>query len=59
MIRWYDYLAAVIVADLILGSVITAMSSESVWMTVFGGIAVFVFWDLWNVYCNWRKNNES
>ena len=59
MIRWYDYVAAVIAADLILGVALMALTNESAWISIFAGVAVFGIWDFWNFYCQWRKANES
>ena len=59
MIRWYDYLAATLVADLILSNAMLAVFSEVFWMQIIAAIAVTFLYDLWtNVYCRFRLNME-
>lgn len=59
MIKWYDYIIAVIVADFMLSSFLYAMSSEIWYMSLFGSIAVIALWDFWKQYCEFRKGLES
>jgi hypothetical protein len=59
MIRWYDYLAATLVADLILSNAMLAVFSEVFWMQIIAAVAVTFLYDLWtNVYCRFRLNME-
>jgi len=59
MIRWYDYLAATLVANLILSNAMLAVFSEVFWMQFLAAIAVTFLYDLWtNVYCRFRLNME-
>jgi hypothetical protein len=59
MIRWYDYLAAILVADFILTNAMIAAFAEAFWMQILAAIAVTFLYDLWtNVYCKFRLNME-
>jgi hypothetical protein len=59
MIRWYDYLAAILVADFILTNATIAVFAEAFWMQILAAIAVTFLYDLWtNVYCKFRLNAE-
>lgn len=59
MIKWYDYVLAVIVADFMLSSFLYAMTVETWWLSLIASIAVLALWDFWKVYCDWRKEVES
>jgi hypothetical protein len=60
VVRWYDYLAAVLVADFILANAMIAVLGEVFWMQVLAAIAVSFLYDLWtNVYCAFRLNQEK
>lgn len=59
MIKWYDYVLAVIVADFMMASFLYAMSSEIWYMSLIGSIAVLALWDFWKHYCEFRKGLES
>lgn len=59
MIKWYDYVIAVIVADFMRSSFLYAMSSEIWYMSLFSSIAVVALWDFWKQYCEFRKGLES
>jgi hypothetical protein len=60
MIRWYDYLAAALVADLILTNAMIAVFAEVFWMQILAAIAVTFLYDAWtNIYCAFRKNMEQ
>jgi hypothetical protein len=52
MIRWYDYIAAFIVADLTFALFFG--------VPIFGGIAAYllVFY-VWDYYCEYRKSMEQ
>ena len=51
MIRWYDYIAAFIVADL---------TVAFFFGVPFGGVVAYllVFY-VWDYYCEWRKDRED
>lgn len=59
MIKWYDYVLAVIIADFMLSSFLYAMTVEIWWLSLIASITVLALWDFWKVYCNWRKEIES
>jgi hypothetical protein len=60
MIRWYDYLAAALVADLILTNAMIAVFAEVFWIQILAAIAVTFLYDAWtNIYCAFRKKMEQ
>ena len=51
MIRWYDYIVALLAADVIVGFVFNS--------GMFGGfVAYSIYWAWEDVYCNWRRAQE-
>ena len=59
MIRWYDYLAAILMADFIFSWAIVAAFGEVFWMQILAAMAVTFLYDLWtNVYCGFRLKME-
>jgi len=51
MIRWYDYVAAVTAADLMIGFVFNG--------SIFGGMVAYMIYELWDTYyCQWRRKKE-
>jgi len=59
MIRWYDYVAAVVFADFLLGFFLASFTVAGFWKIFFFGIMVFVVYDLWcDVYCKIRLKME-
>ena len=51
MIRWYDYTAAVLAADIM----ITAFFN----LNFIGGVVAWIVYELWmNVYCQYRLEQE-
>lgn len=59
MIRWYDYILAIITADLMLTTFLYAMSVETWWLSLISTMAVLALWDIWKGYCEWRRGYES
>lgn len=59
MIRWYDYIVAIVVADLILTSFLYSITSDIWYMSLLAAITVYALWDIWKAYCEWRKVNEA
>jgi hypothetical protein len=52
MIRWYDYPAAFLMADVLATSFFT--------IPVFGAIIAYVLYEFgWNWYCNFRLEQEN
>lgn len=52
MIRWYDYIAAFLMADVLATLFFT--------VPVFGAIAAYVLYDYgWGWYCTYRKENAK
>jgi hypothetical protein len=59
MIRWYDYVAAILMADFIFAWAMTAAFSEVFWMQILAAMAVTFLYDIWaNVYCRFRLKME-
>jgi hypothetical protein len=60
MIRWYDWIAALIAADAILMAGTLALFGPTFWAQFLGALMVSLFYDLWkNLYCTFRKNIEN
>lgn len=59
MIRWYDYVTAVIAADLLMTGALYALTADVWYMSLIGGFVAVAVWDGWDVYCQLRKNHES
>lgn len=59
MLRWYDYVAAVIAADIMLSCFLYAMTADVWYMSLIGSMAVLAAWDTWKFYCEWRKGYEA
>ena len=58
MIRWYDWIAAIIAADLLLTFFVSAFTQEIWYMSMIESIIVYFIWDMWKAYCEWRKRSE-
>ena len=51
MIRWYDYIVALLAADVIVGFVFNG--------GMFGGLVAYgIYWAWEEIYCNWRRVQE-
>jgi hypothetical protein len=60
MVRWYDWLAAALLADFILANAIVAVISPIWYVQLICVVSVWLLWDFWsNVYCNWRLHKEN
>lgn len=60
MIRWYDYIVAILAADLILAFMLMGFNSVTWWEPLFYGfVAGFIFraWD--KEYCRFRLRQEN
>jgi hypothetical protein len=60
MIRWYDYILAIIAADFILAAIVAGFLSDVWWNSlIFGMLAGFAI-SLWNnQYCEFRLKQEN
>ncbi len=58
MIRWYDWVAAVLLSDLILGTAIAAVAAPVWWHAALGGALVFAMFIAWDDWCQWRRERE-
>lgn len=60
MLRWYDYVAAVIFADFMSTFLIAGLYSSNFFMSFFFGLLVMVFNSVWdNAYCVFRRAFEN
>lgn len=60
MIRWYDWVAAFVAAQFFFSNVVVALFAEVWYMSIIGGVATYVVWDLWNdTYIPFRKRQEE
>jgi uncharacterized membrane protein YcaP (DUF421 family) len=51
LIRWYDYIAAFVMADVMMTSFFS--------VPVLGAVIAFGLWELWKYYCEYRKGQED
>lgn len=61
MIRWYDYVAAVFVADMMITLFLIGATSEGAWWApfVFGGLAGLMYRVWEDFYCSFRLIQEQ
>lgn len=60
MIRWYDWVAAVVLADLLLALGLASLNSTDFWANILYGLLAGFFYNAWaDTYCNFRKRVES
>lgn len=60
MIRWYDYLAAILVADFLMANFLLALTGPTFFIQLFGSFGVALLYDVWvNVYCIFRLKMET
>ena len=48
MTRWYDYIAAFFVADMLLMNVKLVLVAQSTFSTMFAIFGVYAWWYIWN-----------
>jgi hypothetical protein len=58
MIRWYDWVLAVFMANGMLTSFLYSITSDVWYISLIAAMAVFGSWDLWKVYCELRRKLE-
>lgn len=59
MTRWYDYIAAFIVADMILMNIKLVLVAETTFSTIFAIFSGYAWWYIWNdFYTNFRIKQE-
>ena len=59
MIRWYDYILAIVVADAIVTATALGFNSTSIWEPIACGIAAGLLLQIWDsVYCTFRAKQE-
>lgn len=59
MIRWYDYIAVFVIADLIWGNIKISLVAPTVLGNLFGLAGIWAAWYIWNeVYIPFRQKQE-
>ena len=59
MIRWYDWVIAILAADLILAFGLAGITSDNFWANIVYGLLAGLVYSLWTVvYCDLRKRQE-
>jgi len=59
MIRWYDYVAAIIVADVMQSFIFASLFSTVFWHSFMFSFLAYMVLDLWSdAYCKWRLKKE-
>ena len=59
MIRWYDWVIAILAADLIVAFGVASMTGDNFWMNILYGLLAGLVYSLWTVdYCDFRKRQE-
>jgi hypothetical protein len=59
MVRWYDWVVALLAADFMLGNIITALTGPIWYIQLVGAVAVYFIYELWiDAYCKFRKKYE-
>ena len=60
MIRWYDYILAVIIANILIGNFLLAVEGHTFLHQLGGGVLLGLTLDFWNnVYCRVRYSIEK
>ena len=57
MIKWYDWIVALFIADFILTS-ITGFIATIWWQQCFAFSLAYLLYELWIDYCDFRKKRE-
>lgn len=59
MIRWYDYIIALMAADLIQGLLFASVNTVVWWQPILYGLFAGMVWRAWeNGYCAFRLRQE-
>ena len=59
MIRWYDYVLALIAADFMTHFLFKGFSATTWWEPIVYGLCAGMIWDAWKPnYCNYRLRQE-
>ena len=60
MVKWYDWVAALILADAILMAATLALGGPNFLAQFFGAVMVSALYDIWiGIYCRIRKEFEQ
>lgn len=59
MIRWYDYVLAILAADFMLGFMLWGFNATEWWEPMLAGLLAGMIWQAWNKdYCAFRLRQE-
>lgn len=58
MIRWYDYIVALMLADLISANIFVIFVYASILNFIFGCFVIFILYSGWLGYCSLRLKKE-
>ena len=60
MIRWYDYILAVLAADFMTGFLFAGFQATEWWQPILYGLLAGIIWQAWNKdYCDFRLRQEN
>lgn len=60
MIRWYDYIVAVLVADVIFHGMLFGFTGTTFWHGIVGGAIAGLTYRVWeDLYCQYRVKMEQ
>lgn len=59
MLRWYDYLAAVFISDILISIIFVGLASPVWWMQLLFFICSWFVLETWDLYCIIRREYES
>ncbi len=60
MIRWYDYVAAIIMADIMFVTFIVFVTAPNMFIAFFSSFSLFFLFELWDkYYCHFRLKLEE
>ena len=57
-LRWYDFVFALVMAELIKNNIMIILYSWVIWERMFGAIGTWVLYDFWLGYCMFRFKKE-
>lgn len=60
MIRWYDYVLAILAADFIISFMLSGFSATTWWEPMLYGLLAGMVWQAWSKdYCAFRLRQEN
>lgn len=58
-LKWYDYIAALLVADFMTTILVAVVFSTDLITGFISGILIALLIEIWNAYCLYRKKMEN